>query len=123
MVNSVFPISPSYVHTCRKGSECGRIGSKWCIEGKKHISGDSDTFAYCAKSKQVFLYGDEQYEYYKVTVDKGTKMTTGKVVETCEKAGLKAVCPGDRKCKYTNEAKCVVTPLSTHFTRTPCGYL
>ena len=71
----------------------------------------------------MFLYGDDQYEYYKVNVDKGTKMTTGKVVETCEKAGLKAVCPGDRKCVYTNEAKCAVTPLSTHITHSPCGYL
>ena len=87
------------------------------------MAGEDDTFGLCAKPKQVLLHSDGEFQYYKVTVDKGTKMTTGKVVETCEKAGLKAVCPGDRKCKYTNEAKCAVTPLSTHFTRTPCGYL
>ena len=65
------------------------------------------------KKNQMFLHRDTQYEYYKVPVKKGTSMTEGKVVETCEKAGLKAVCPGTRKCQYTNEAKCAVTPLST----------
>ena len=65
------------------------------------------------KKNQMFLHRDTQYDYYKVTVKKGTRMTEGKVVETCEKAGLRAVCPGTIKCQYTNEAKCDVTPLST----------
>ena len=42
-------------------------------------------------------------------------MTEGKVPETCEKAHMKAVCPGSRQCKYTNEAKCVVTPLNMNW--------
>ena len=33
--------------------------------------------------QKELLYKDIQYEYYKVTVDKGTRMTEGKVPETC----------------------------------------
>ena len=65
--------------------------------------------------QKELLYKDIQYEYYKVTVDKGTRMTEGKVPETCEKAHMKAVCPGSRQCKHTNEAKCVVTPLNMNW--------
>ena len=61
-----------------------------------------------------FLHSDPFFKYYKVTVAKGTRMKVGQTVKTCEKAGLKAVCPGDKHCKYTNgdASKCVVTPLS-----------
>ena len=66
-----------------------------------------------SSSMPKLLHTDVQYEYFKVAVDKGTKMTTGKVSEACKEAGLKAVCPGPRGCKYNTEAHCYVTPLSS----------
>ena len=124
--------------------------------GKNHEA-KYDTFAYCAKPQPVLLFKDTKFRYYKFTVDKGTIMTEGKVVETCEEAGaglkermkrryrvnlipeymilknilktfsmvpkktlfhllLKAVCAGPSSCKYTDTAKCVMTPISSRNT-------
>ena len=60
------------------------------------------------------LHSDAEYEYYKVEVANGTKLTEGKVSETCEAVGMKAVCSGPSNCKYTKLTKCVVTPLSSN---------
>ena len=54
--------------------------------GKNHEA-KYDTFAYCAKPRLVLLFKDTKFKYYKFTVDKGTRMTEGKVAETCEEAG------------------------------------
>ena len=54
--------------------------------GKNHVAKD-DTYAYCAKPRPVLLYKDTKFRYYKFTVDKGTRMTEGTVVETCLEAG------------------------------------
>ena len=35
---------------------------------------------------------------FQVPVEHGEWMVHGKVAETCEKAGMKAVCYGDEKC-------------------------
>ena len=69
------------------------------------------------------LYTDSQFEYYKVTVAKGTRMIAGKVTETCEAAGMEAVCaggPGRHGCSpillggpYKKDNKCTITPLET----------
>ena len=88
------------------------------MHGNSHVAGAGDTYAFCAKLKLGLLYTDANYKYYKVTVDIGTRMTAGKVPETCEEAGLKAVCPGPKGCHYNDESKCVVTPLSS---KTKCG--
>ena len=72
------------------------------------------------------LYTDSQYEYYKVTVAKGTRMIKGKVPETCEAAGLRAVCPGSTSCQFTDQTKCDITPLSissSYFSGAGCRYL
>ena len=63
------------------------------------------------------MHKDNQYEYYKVTVAQGTRMTKGKVSETCKWWGMKPVCNGPgRTCNYDNLANmplsCYVTPLS-----------
>ena len=92
-------------------------------KGNNHVAGSGDTYAFCAKPKLELLYTTRiarvaSYQYYKVTVDIGTRMTAGKVPETCEEAGLKAVCPGPKGCHYNDESKCVVTPLSS---KTKCG--
>ena len=98
-----------------RNGACGttNLGS-WCTQGNSHTAGhDGDTFAYCAIPILEFLHSDSQYTYYKFPVDNGVKMTTGKVAETCEEAHLKAVCPGPKLCQYNDDAKCVITPLST----------
>ena len=69
------------------------------------------------------LYKDSQFEYYKVTVAEGTRMIAGKVTETCEAAGMEAVCaggPGRHGCTpillgfpYKKDNKCTITPLET----------
>ena len=89
--------------------------------GKKHVAGAADTYAFCAKPRPELLYTDAHYKYYKFAVDKGTRMTEGKVVETCEEAGLKAVCAGPKSCQYNDESKCVITPLSNK--SSPCGHI
>ena len=61
---------------------------------------------------EELLYTDSQYEYYKVTVAAGTRMISGKVPETCDAAGLRAVCPGSTDCSYNDQSKCDITPLS-----------
>ena len=94
------------------------MGSGHCVGGNKHIAGEGDTFGLCAKPKQVLLHSDGEFQYYKVTVDKGTTMTEGKVVTICKGAGLKAVCPGPKGCRSNDEAKCVITP---HSSKSTCG--
>merc|ERR1712055_1210412 len=66
--------------------------------------------------KPVLLLSDAGYEYYKVPVKHGERLVEGKVPETCEAAGLKAVCTGpDDGCKFTDTSKCMVTPLSNDY--------
>ena len=51
------------------------------------------------------MHKDNQYEYYKVTVAVGTRMTNDKVSETCESAGMKPVCHGPtRTCSHDDLA-------------------
>ena len=61
----------------------------------------------------ILLYSRDGYEYYKVPVKHGEVLVEGKVAETCEAAGMKAVCLGPAGCGYTDTSKCMVTPLST----------
>ena len=37
---------------------------------------------------KIKLHTDEQFEYYKVAVSNGTRLTEGKVSETCEAVGM-----------------------------------
>ena len=95
---------------CQFGSEAGKYNCQHCRRNEGIAFEDT---AKCRKDESVgiersqggtkeFLYKDGEYEYYKVTVDKGTRMTTGQVAETCKKAGLKAVCPGNSRCPRTD---------------------
>jgi len=62
----------------------------------------------------VLLHKEEEYEYYKVPVARGTRLTEGKVAETCDSVGMKAICSGPSSCKYSDTSKCIITPLSTN---------
>ena len=44
-------------------------------------------------------------------------MVEGAVSDTCQEAGLRAVCPGPGECHYTDTDRCQLTPLSTD-----CGW-
>jgi len=57
------------------------------------------------------IYEDDAFEYCKVGVKPGTKLSDGAVAETCKEVGMSAVCPGDEKCKYSSP-DCLVTSLS-----------
>ena len=51
--------------------------------------------------------------YFKVPIPKGIRINTRVVEDTCEKVGLRAVCPGpDAGCKM-NSKRCLVTGLSS----------
>ena len=52
-------------------------------------------------------------DYYKIPVEKDTRMIEGAVADACEAKGLKAVCAGPNGCQY-NTDRCLVTPLSTN---------
>ena len=58
----------------------------------------------------VLLHSDQGYDYYKVPVADGLRLVEGQVSKTCAEAGLMAVCSGDASCRYTDTAKCLVTP-------------
>lgn len=62
----------------------------------------------------VLLHKEEEYEYYKVPVASGTRLTGGKVALTCDSVGMRAICSGPSSCKYSDTSKCIVTPLSTN---------
>jgi len=62
----------------------------------------------------ILLHKEEQYEYYKVPVARGTRLTEGKVALTCDSVGMKAICSGPSSCKYSDTSKCIITPLSTN---------
>ena len=59
------------------------------------------------------------FYYYKVQVADGLRMMEDAIVQTCQGAGLKAVCPGGSECEY-NSPDCFVTPIMT---TKSCKYL
>ena len=61
----------------------------------------------------VLLHSAEGYSYYKVPVAEGVRLVEGAVADTCEEAGMRAVCLGDTDCPYTDTTKCDVTRLSS----------
>ena len=50
------------------------------------------------------------FYYYKVQVADGLRMMEDAIVQTCQGAGLKAVCPGGSECNH-NSPDCFVTPI------------
>ena len=69
-------------------------------------------------SAQVKLFTSGNFNYYKVEVSNGSQMTTDTVLDTCQAAGLHAVCPGSSSCESSNPT-CYATPL----TPDGCQYL
>ena len=69
-------------------------------------------------SANVKLFTSDNFNYYKVEVSNGLQMTTDTVVDTCQAAGLRAVCPGPSSCGHSNPT-CYATPL----TPDRCEYL
>ena len=86
------------------------------------------------------LHKDEEFEYYKLVIDqsnpgeKGLHHTiaSGRMLETCEAAGMKAVCPsycGSPNNYNTHHSRnhsiidleCVITPLSISYSNGESG--
>ena len=47
--------------------------------------------------------------YYGIPVAVGKRLTEGVVADTCEAAGMRAVCAGNSECQYSNKRCKVVT--------------
>ena len=101
---------PFACRKCQFGSKAGKYNCQLCRRNEDIAFEDTSK---CRKDESVeiersqggtkeFLSKDSKFEYYKVTVDKGTRMTLGQVAETCKKAGLKTVCPGNSRCPRTD---------------------
>ena len=65
----------------------------------------------------TLYYEERGAKYYGIPVPRGTRMTEGAVADTCEAAGMRAVCAGDSNCRYSS-SRCEVV----HFETKHCGY-
>jgi len=97
----------------RANGECGIKNGSWCLSGKDLAgSPGNDYYALCAVvASTTRLHSVAGYNIYKVPVPHGQLLVEGKVAETCENTGMKAVCYGDASCSYTRQAnsRCVTT--------------
>ena len=57
------------------------------------------------------LHTDGHYKYFKVLIGQGTRMISGKVIEICEAAGMKAACRRAEVQLQTRADKCSTAPL------------
>ena len=55
----------------------------------------------------ILYYEGRVAQYYGIPVPRGTRMTEGAVADSCEAAGMKAVCAGDCNCRYSS-SRCEV---------------
>ena len=51
------------------------------------------------------LHSDSTFNYYKVAVDDGVRMTEDAIATACRKGGMEAVCPGPSGCMYNVETR------------------
>ena len=58
------------------------------------------------------LYSSNGQTLFKVPVAYGTRLSEGSVPDTCEGAGMKAVCQGQAGCQF-NSARCKVVSIET----------
>ena len=65
----------------------------------------------------ILYYEERVAQYYGIPVPRGTIMTEGAVPDSCEAAGMKAVCAGDSNCRYSS-SRCEVV----HFETSKCGH-
>jgi len=80
----------------------------------QQIFGETTSTTAAPLPPPVLLHKEEEYEYYKVPVVRGTRLTEGQVALTCDSVGMKAICSGPSSCKYSDTSKCIITPLSTN---------
>ena len=64
----------------------------------------------------TLYYEERGARYYGIHVPKDTRMTEGAVADTCEAAGMRAVCAGDSNCSWSS-SRCEVV----HFETIKCG--
>merc|ERR1719193_643258 len=69
-----------------------------------------------AKGSKLY-YEENGAQFYGIPVAEGTKITEGVVADTCEAAGMKAVCAGDSNCRWSSN-RCQVVDFEAR----PCGF-
>ena len=104
-------ISSSKQHYCKTTIQPSTNNTSWI---RFYFLFELNLYYLCSLA---VLYSDGDYEYYKVPVKEGVRMVEGAVSDTCQEAGLRAVCPGPGECRYTDTDRCQLTPLSTD-----CGW-
>ena len=62
--------------------------------------------------RSIKLHSDSTFDYYKVEVEAGVKMVEGATSIACERLAMRAVCVGPSGCRWNDESKCQVTPVS-----------
>ena len=68
-------------------------------------------------SGQKLLYEDGGTGYYGIPVAAGVQLREGAVADACEAAGMRAVCAGDSRCRWSS-TRCQVVELESRL----CGY-
>merc|ERR1711942_204951 len=66
---------------------------------------------------QKLLYEDGGTGYYGIPVPAGVQLREGAVADACEAAGMRAVCAGDSRCRWSS-TRCQVVELESRL----CGY-
>ena len=98
-----------HCNTCKIGpSKAKKFICDKCVANPNYVHCDT------VPENAELLYTDSQFEYYKVTVAKGTRMISGAVTDTCRAACMEAVCvcTAGGGCWHYNKDMCIVTPLS-----------
>merc|ERR1712142_1030672 len=97
-----------------KEEECVPLGRKGdtCFSDNECSNKDEILKCFDRKCNLVplgskLLYKEKGATYYGVPVKNGTTLTTGTVADTCDAAGMKAVCFGNKYCSHSS-SRCQV---------------
>merc|ERR1712142_1090339 len=92
-----------------KEKECVPLGTKGDTCFSDNECSNKDEILKCFDRKcglvppgSKLLYKEKGATYYGVPVKTGTTLTTGTVADTCDAAGMKAVCFGNKYCSHSS---------------------
>jgi len=81
------------------------------LNGGSSCSGEAAESARCGSKLYLNHNGRK---FYGVPIPDGTRILEGVVADTCDAAGMRAVCGGDSSCKYSS-ARCQVVDLEAAY--------
>merc|ERR1711892_691723 len=87
------------------------------LNGGSSCNGEAIDSATCYPGSKLYLEENGR-KFYGVPVADGTTMIEGAVADTCDAAGMRAVCIGDSSCSYSS-ARCQVVDFEVAVNR--CG--